>query len=263
MIPANVQHGKYCPELAVTLCRASLDAYAGPEYTTALCHQWQAADAKLITAGDTEALLLIYPDCAILAFRGTSSGADVKTDLSATRAVWKGCSVHSGFLGAWQSIRPEVVAALQGHLLHGQPLYVTGHSLGGALATICAVDFGSGRYAGRTHLYTYGSPRVGDWRFTNLCNTRLGDCAWRIVHSNDGFARVPKLFRTRILLPEWCPLLPTARRYRHVSNLVFLTEDRHTLIRPSANRVLLERVVGFRFDIGRDHLCAQYLEALL
>ena len=87
MIPANVQHGKYCPELAVTLCRASLDAYAGPEYTTALCHQWQAADAKLITAGDTEALLLIYPDCAILAFRGTSSGADVKTDLSATRAV--------------------------------------------------------------------------------------------------------------------------------------------------------------------------------
>ena len=253
----------YDAELAIRLARASLDAYAGPTHTERLQKQWKSDSAKLIVAGETEALLLLFPDHAILAFRGTSSAADVRTDIRSGRAIWKGTSVHEGFLTAWLEIRPAIVAALQGHLLDGQPLYVTGHSLGGGLATLCACDFSGGRYAGRTVLYSFGSPRVGDRHFASLCNQRLANRQWRVVHGNDVVPRVPRVFRTSMLLPKYIPLLPTSRRYRHSDSLVLLTEDGHTLLDPSAFRLLVERVIGFRADFGRDHLMVNYLEALL
>jgi triacylglycerol lipase len=263
MIPISNHTERPDYDVTVAMARASIDAYAGPEHTERLKHEWQANEATLIVVGDTEALLLVSDDCAILSFRGTSSGADARTDMSATRARWLSTNVHAGFCEAWLSIRPGIVAALQGKLLLGQTLYVTGHSLGAALATLCACDFAGGRYAGRTVLYTFGSPRVGDWRFAALCRARLRGQHWRFVHSNDGVTRVPRLFRASFLLPKWFPLLPTLRRYRHVGELVFLTEDGHELIRPSAWRVAIERVIGFRFDVARDHSMVNYLEAVL
>lgn len=250
-------------DVASAMARASLDAYLGPEHTERLRNEWEATEAKLIVTGDTEALLLISDECAILSFRGTSSKADALTDIAATKSRWRDTYVHSGFLRAWDSIRSAVVYALRDKLDQGQPLYVTGHSLGGALATLCACDFAGGAYAGRTVLYTFGSPRVGDKRFVDLCNKRLRGNCWRFVHSNDVIPRVPRLFRTSFLLPRWVPLLPTTRRYRHVDGLVFLTEDGHALVRPSWGRVLFERLIGFRFDIGRDHSMVNYLEAVL
>lgn len=263
MIPIISENGRFNRSVAVAMARASLDAYAGPESTEQLRREWQADEATLIVVGDTEALLLVSDDCAILSFRGTSSKADAITGMSATRAKWKGVSVHAGFLGAWLKIRPSIVAALQGKLTHGQTLYVDGHSLGGALATICACDFACGRYAGRVTLYTFGSPRVGDRRFAEFCESRLPGQIWRFVHSNDIVTRIPRLFRASVLLPKWVPLLPTPRRYRHVGRLVFLTEDGHVLDRPNRLRVFFERVIGFRFDAGSDHSMVQYLEALL
>jgi nuclear pore complex protein Nup85 len=51
--------------------------------------------------------------------------------------------VHSGFLGAYDSLRPAVLSLLA-CLLGGEQerwrIFLTGHSLGGALATLCAWD---------------------------------------------------------------------------------------------------------------------------
>ena len=53
--------------------------------------------------------------------------------------VW----VHHGFLAAYDSIRPQLLALLDA-VMEGEhepwDMYLTGHSLGGALATLCAYD---------------------------------------------------------------------------------------------------------------------------
>ncbi|KAG2437137.1 hypothetical protein HYH02_011393 [Chlamydomonas schloesseri] len=120
--------------------------------------------------------------------------------------------VHDGFLSAYRTARLKVYAALikvisglkAARLPDGsswyprnttlaQPftLWLTGHSLGGALATLSALDL---TIQGLTigGVYTFGSPRVGDDRFRIMYEkTGLADVTWRFVHRNDAIPQVP------------------------------------------------------------------------
>ena len=118
----------------------------------------------------------------VLAFRGTEPNemSDVKADLKA----WKSKSktdgkVHDGFYDeinkVWAEIRPLIKT--------GKPLYICGHSLGGAMATIAA----SRLEKECTALYTYGSPRVGNKRFVD--NLTVTHYRWR--NNNDLVPAVP------------------------------------------------------------------------
>merc|ERR1719224_151474 len=70
--------------------------------------------------------------------------------------------VHKGFQEAYRAVRPQVRAAIaslrQSH--PDLPLYITGHSLGGAIAQHAALDLAV-ELNEDPHVYTYGSPRVG------------------------------------------------------------------------------------------------------
>lgn len=52
------------------------------------------------------------------------------------------CQVHAGFLTAYQSMAPEILENLAFTLSRhpAADIWVTGHSLGGALATLCVAD---------------------------------------------------------------------------------------------------------------------------
>lgn len=127
----------------------------------------------------------------VLAFRGTDPGnvRDVATDLrtaTVTTARFDfadGASeplaharVHAGFQDAYASVRHRVRSALDAAICAGAPatLLITGHSLGGALATLCAVDVAESwaqappvQHPPRIVLHTFGSPRVGDATFVS------------------------------------------------------------------------------------------------
>ncbi|KAF6250498.1 hypothetical protein COO60DRAFT_1705829 [Scenedesmus sp. NREL 46B-D3] len=110
--------------------------------------------------------------------------------------------VHSGFLSAYDSVKVKVLRLVD-QLTAGageeQPwdVYVTGHSLGGALATLCAYDLAGRRGASaagkRVHMYTYGAPRVGNKAFADAFNKRLKGDAWRITNKADIVPSVPRL----------------------------------------------------------------------
>jgi hypothetical protein len=109
----------------------------------------------------------------VVAFRGTSSGQDMLTDLMAWRIRWHpGGRAHAGFAWALRRVWPALLQVLTHH--SGRLLY-TGHSLGGALATLAATLLPPGA------LYTFGSPRVGNARFATLLrdvdHVRTTDCA--------------------------------------------------------------------------------------
>ena len=83
-------------------------------------------------------------------------------------------AVHVGFLRGYLSVRTRLltmIEALKRDEGGDWSVYVTGHSLGGALATICAADLGSGICAADdVVMYNFGSPRVGNLAFVKHFN---------------------------------------------------------------------------------------------
>ncbi|KAL0376860.1 UNVERIFIED_CONTAM: Lipase, partial [Sesamum calycinum] len=113
--------------------------------------------------------------------------------------------VHSGFLSAYDSVRTRLISLIKqaiGHrgdssdLLPKWHIYVTGHSLGGALATLLALELSSSQLAKHgaisVTMYNFGSPRVGNRRFAEVYNEKVKD-SWRVVNHRDIIPTVPRL----------------------------------------------------------------------
>lgn len=140
---------------------------------------------------------------AWLAFRGTQSDSlkDLIIDGMAWKGDWGGIGrVHSGFAQAYCGQPPGSNLSLREQvrewLAAAQPqrVILTGHSLGAALATLCAADNPA------AELVTFGSPRVGDAAFCAAFAgrrvRRYQDCAdlvARIPPANLGFGHVGEL----------------------------------------------------------------------
>jgi hypothetical protein len=89
-----------------------------------------------------------------------------------------GGRVHAGFLRAFADVCEPLDLLLKAKRA-GQKLWLAGHSLGGALATLAAAHLGRDAVAG---LYTYGCPRVGDLTFTSVLPQTSH---FRFVHRHD------------------------------------------------------------------------------
>jgi len=130
----------------------------------------------------------------IVAFMGTNANLETWIDdvLILPTSCYKdegcvGCKCHPGFYNTYQSINTEVLAALQ--KLPSGKLIITGHSLGAAQATHCAIHLHT---HGLTvdHIYTVGQPRVGNDAFANFYD-RLGLDHWRVTHHRDPVPHLP------------------------------------------------------------------------
>jgi hypothetical protein len=116
--------------------------------------------------GNVQTFLAVNPDeLAVLAFRGTANWQDWEINLNALRMPMPGfeaVSVHSGFWDAYVDSADDILAAVNQHVSPDLGLYITGHSLGGALAQIAAAKLERDNLAA---CYTFGSPRVATKAF--------------------------------------------------------------------------------------------------
>jgi triacylglycerol lipase len=108
-------------------------------------------------------------ETVIVAFRGTSSLFDLFTDFNLRLVpfpyAYGAGYVHRGFTELYDSkLRAQMLAAI-GKLSYRKRLLLTGHSLGGALATIAALDAAHHTHYRQIRVCTFGSPKVGDERF--------------------------------------------------------------------------------------------------
>lgn len=120
---------------------------------------------------------------AWVAWRGThvTSVIDLLVDFAAWRVSWHGeARVHAGFRWAYRRLAVPIAAWLDDN--PHRTLVTTGHSLGGALATLLAADRPG------AELVTFGSPRVGNRAFADLLATRT---ARRFAAGCDGVAAIP------------------------------------------------------------------------
>lgn len=120
--------------------------------------------------GPTEAAILRGPGLDVLAFRGTQLDSptgflrDVVTDASVPLPVpWPPHAgrVHGSVAGELLRVWPAIESKLL-TLSNPKPLFFTGHSLGGAMATLASAV---SRRRTPHATYTFGAPRVGDAEF--------------------------------------------------------------------------------------------------
>lgn len=179
----------------------------------------------------TQAFLARKSNVVVLAFRGTevTQMADIKADLNAVITDDKGQSIHTGFLNAFGEICFEVKEALD-TLDDEAIVYVTGHSLGGALAMVATYKLADERTAA---CYTFGSPRVGGTEFAETVKTPV----YRVVNAADVVPRLPPGLLVELLVDVLrlaAPLLPFLESvakwlddrvsgYRHFGDMRFLT----------------------------------------
>ncbi|MBW4081191.1 lipase family protein [Paenibacillus sp. S150] len=137
--------------------------------------------------------ILESPEEIIIAFRGSSSTVNWISNANAMQKKFKyikeDCLAHRGFTDIYSSARSGLLSALS-RLPSGKRLYITGHSLGGALATLCAADIAANTEYNTPHLYTYGSPRTGDPAFAQACSKHVPN-SYRIANLFDAAAYVP------------------------------------------------------------------------
>lgn len=158
--------------------------------------------ARRVPTPDTQCFVTSTPDLVLVAFRGTEAKwQDVLTDASCRPAPFSrelGGQVHTGFRDAYRSIAPEIKRAVEAvrRKPDGTPRTVCliGHSMGGALAQLAALDLrledARRGTAGRVQVYAFGSPKVGDRRFCAEFDARIPDCR-RFVFADDIVPRLP------------------------------------------------------------------------
>jgi hypothetical protein len=98
-----------------------------------------------------------------------------------------GGHVHSGFLKAFAGVSEPLDELLKSKPA-GHGLWLAGHSLGGALATLAAAHLGRDVVQG---LYTYGCPRIGDKKFTSVLPV---NSHFRFVYGRDWVVDQPPEF---------------------------------------------------------------------
>jgi hypothetical protein len=151
----------------------------------------------------TQGAVISAPGFDVLVFRGSEEGADWLTNLNGLKDRWDGNGkVHVGFRQALDEVWDDVTNKLQN--VRG-PLFLTGHSLGGALAILAGARLG--RDGVKRAVYAYGTPRVGNSDFVNQYPSSV--TVHRVINDDDAVATVP----------------PALLGYRHVGEARVITED--------------------------------------
>jgi triacylglycerol lipase len=202
-------------------------------------------EAKLFNNDGSQAYRFRNQFDVVLACRGTepTEWNDLRADANAVMAVVGTIgNVHSGFNREVDDLWPMLEELIQGESL---PVWFCGHSLGAAMATICAYRCKASSIASDPQeLHTFGSPRVGCRRYVR--HAPLTHYRW--VHNNDVVTRVP---------PAWFG-------YRHCGNEVYL--DRKGRIRKLRGvwrsrdrwRGIVRGLWKWKFDFLADHSIGEY-----
>jgi triacylglycerol lipase len=164
---------------------ANLSGLAYKKFNNKLTDQLKKlgyTNVKYIDNGGAQSMVLKNKDEQVIVFRGTEPKqfSDLKADLKAWKIQSKtDGKVHDGFYDEVEKVWSEVVKLLDDK----KPLFICGHSLGGAMATVAA-----SRLERHTKcLYTFGSPRVGNKKF--VAGLTVKHFRWR--NNNDLVPSVP------------------------------------------------------------------------
>ena len=146
----------------------------------------------------------------VLVFRGSGSVGESLSDAFSSRKELQGSRglVHGGILNQFNELQPILQLLLQEHHDKFDKLVITGHGIGGALATLAGPYFAELCSEKEFYVITYGSPRVGNDDFCRWFNEKIPRNKYRFVIEGDPL-----------------PNMPASSRYAHVQDAVCLTHE--------------------------------------
>lgn len=225
-------------------------AYSEPKPAEAKLRSWGFTHVLHFDVAGTEAFIAGFKGAIVVSFRGTEpdEAADIAADLDIRLAgAPLAGKAHKGFRGALGRVwdrsplrtgsMEEALYDLTKELYDRKTgkapaVYLTGHSLGAALATLASAEIlaDDNRVAG---LVTFGSPRVGDEDFVNALNRKIEGRAWRVVNNNDLVTDAP--------LRRW--------GFRHCGRFIYISEGGSITEDPTGWWHLLDRGWGAALDL--------------
>ena len=177
----------------------------------------------------------------VLSFRCTVTDEEIQEDLRATQVDWDTgdtchqprslcmsaalvhgdrAQVHQGFYGVYRNYRTLWRDRIQ--LEQPDTLLIAGHSLGGGLATLTALDMAEtmGPWLRRILVYVCGTPRVGNGAFHTRLKSHPRITLWRLVNDTDLIQNMPPHVHPNLERPDMRPFYyeHTGSEYRFNTN---------------------------------------------
>jgi len=232
-------------ERAVVAAKRSAIAYMDEKKVGPACKKLGFPWAKLISKDGAEVLVAKDRNDLWFAFRGTEPSKinDVLADLNMIKqSAVAGGKVHGGFQKEVNDLWMDVLAEIEHNdqLKLRKDVYMTGHSLGAAMATIAST-----RYT-PAELFTFGSPRVGGPRF--IKNIKCPH--YRFMNNNDIVCRIP---------PAWLG-------FRHHGQMIYFNRNGDLEVKPTWTDLFMGMLNSWKrwkfFDGIVDHGMPNYVKAL-
>lgn len=180
-----------------------------------------------------------------ITFRGTQTKSDIFADIDFLRTeLSPGVYVHSGFLSYFKALEEQLTSDLKLFDI----IHITGHSLGGAIATLAAATYANMFKEKYVICHTVGSPRVGNLGFVKWFEEAVGE-SMRITNVDDPVT-----------------LFPISPLYTHVSKSMCIS-DKCVVTEKDADTKWYWRLFSLPFKIDyeapiADHSCNLYCARL-
>ena len=149
-------------------------------------------DIEPFSINHTDGFTCTWKDYLVIAFRGSHGNEDWQDNFTFNKQ-WMAFAdgtekVHTGFKTQYFTVQFYLSEKIKQYNM--PKLLICGHSLGGALASLCALDT---NWMAPVTCVTWGSPRVGDQGWAKLFNKFVPD-SLRYVYRNDIVTKVPTLW---------------------------------------------------------------------
>lgn len=189
----SLNGGGFSWRAALSLASASKLAYRDSDAVRQVVEEdWGLNMSTFVQAGGTQGFVAQSHSAVLVAFRGTEELADWLANMNISAETVPYGKVHRGFHDAYmlvaEAVKPLVLEAAN----QSKSLVFTGHSLGGALAMLLAMDLPD--HVDVAGLYTFGQPKTASNKASEAISARHGHAYHRFVNDQDVVARIPPNF---------------------------------------------------------------------
>lgn len=156
--PWNSREAESLPAV-VDLARCAAAAYQTQEQMAASIPHLGFSRHEIVSEGPAKGAVMMDGDEAVIAFEGTNGLDDIGdwfANIDTSRSSIAEGAVHGGFLDHYNRVADQVLKVLDNHAV--SHVWITGHSLGGAMAVLCAVDLERRGAVSVRGVMTFGQP---------------------------------------------------------------------------------------------------------
>jgi triacylglycerol lipase len=193
--PWNSREAENLPAV-VDLARCAATAYQTREQMAASIPKLGFSRHEIVSEGPAKGVVMIDGDEAVIAYEGTNGVDDIGdwfANIDTSRSQIPEGAVHGGFLRHYERVAEKVRKILaECRISH---VWITGHSLGGAMAVLCALDLERRGEVVVRGVMTFGQPLPLVPACVRVVNQILAGRHLRIINEADVVPCVAPGFR--------------------------------------------------------------------